>query len=57
MIAPGHGIYVLDSLNSTDKRPIFQLISTVLLIGATMNDTNMEMHYETSTKDVSVTQE
>ena len=55
MISPGHGIEVLDGINAIGKRFIFQLMSTMQLTGAKSYDTQMVMHTETCTSDVSLT--
>ena len=41
---PGHGKEVLDGLNAVDKHYIYQLMSTVQLIGTNIFDSRMQMH-------------
>ena len=57
MIAPRHGRYFVDCLNSIGKRFLFQLMTTVGMKGYKWYDTHMLIHYETSTADVSLYQE
>ena len=49
---PGHGREVLDGINYIDKIFIFQLISTMPLIGAKGCDTQMFVHTVTRTSYV-----
>ena len=48
---------MVDGLNTTDKKNIFHLMSTVQVTGAKGYDTHILMHSATSTDDVSLYQE
>ena len=52
--ATGHGREVVYGLNSIEKRFIFQLMSTVKLLGAIGYDTYTAMHTGTRTSNVSL---
>ena len=54
--APGYDIDVVDGINATVKRFIFQIMSTVNFPGAKMYGTEMTMHSEMSTGDVGLSQ-
>ena len=56
-IVTGHGREVVDGLNATYRKFLFQLMSTVKLTGKKGYDTQMVMLYETSTAAVSLVQE
>ena len=51
--APGHKRELLDGLNFV-KKNLFQLISTVKLLGAKFYETHMVMHTGTHTSDASL---
>ena len=55
--APGHGIEVVDVLNSTDKRFIFRMMDTVQIPGSKRFDTQMSVHIATQNTDVSLAQD
>ena len=55
--SPGHGREVVDGLSAIEKRFIFQLMSTVQLLGAKHYDTHMVMHTGNCTCDVSFASE
>ena len=50
--APGHGKYVVDWLNSVDKRYVYQLMSTVQLPVSKIFDSHIQMHIGTPKYDV-----
>ena len=50
--APAHGREVVDCLNTTEKRFIFRLMSTVQIPGAKGYNTQDLIHSEPSTADV-----
>ena len=50
--APVHGKEVVDSLNSTDKRYMYQLMSTVQLSGSKIFEKRIIIHSCTPKKDV-----
>ena len=52
--APGHGKEVLNELNAVYKRYIYQLMSTVLLPGSNISDSQMQMHTGNQKDDVSL---
>ena len=52
--APGHGREVVDVLKTTDKRFLFQLISTIKLSSYKLYDTQMGMHSATHKADASL---
>ena len=41
---PGHGKEVVDEVNDVDKRYIYQLMSTVLLPGSNIFNSQMQIH-------------
>ena len=51
---PGHGKYVVDGLNATDKRFLKMLMKTVQLPGESTNDSYMAMYNKTSNADISL---
>ena len=55
--APGHGKEVVNGLNATEKRYMYQLISTVQLPGSKTFDSHILMHSCTPKKDVSMAKE
>ena len=55
--APGHGREFVDGLNSTDKRFISMLMTTVQLPGASAYYSQMAMHTSTENTDTSLERE
>ena len=55
--APGHGKEVVDGLNATDKRYMYQLMSNVQLPGSRTFDSHILMHSCTPKNDVSLVKE
>ena len=49
---PGHYIEVIDGLNAIYKMFLFQLMSTMKLLGKKCHDTHMVMHNGIHTSDV-----
>ena len=52
--APGHGKEVVDGLNATEKRYIYQLTFIVQLLGSKKFDSQILMKYCTPKNDVSM---
>ena len=52
--AIGHGKEVVDGINTTDNRYIYQLISNIQLPGSKIFDSQIPMHYFTQNNDVSL---
>ena len=52
--APGNGKEVVYGLNAVDKRYVYQLMSTVLLTGSKIFDSQIQMHTGTQKDDVSL---
>ena len=54
---PGHGIEVVDGLNTTGKGFISMTMENVQLPGSKVDDTQMKVHTVTYIKDVSLRRE
>ena len=52
VIAPGHGIKVVDGINDTRKQFLLQLMKTVKLPGSKGYEIQMVMQFATYTADV-----
>ena len=57
IIAPGHGKDVVDGLNDIGKRYMYQLMSTVQLLGSKIFEKHILMHYCTPKHYVSLAKE
>ena len=53
--APGHGKYVVDGLNASNKRFLKILMTNVQLTSDDTNNSQMFMHITISNKDMSIT--
>ena len=54
--APGHVIEVVDGINVTYKRFIFNLMDTIKLPDSQIFDTQLAMHTSTHNADISLSQ-
>ena len=55
--APGHGKEMVDGLNAVDKSYIYQLMSTVQILGSIRFDSQIQMYTGTEKEDVSLAKE